>query len=124
MVLVVREDGGRGEVEVSEGAGFGGAGGFFRRLSGSRSFCRAAGGGRFGAGWGESCGDRAFSCSVPGASGGRWWGHCYFEWSWLLVRRHCIAGGPYYSATETGDTKRHIGLGGVERKSGFSWDAF
>ena len=24
MVLVVREDGGRGEVEVSEGAGFGG----------------------------------------------------------------------------------------------------
>ena len=30
----------------------------------------------------------------------------------------------YYSATERADTKRHIGLGGVERKSGFSWDAF
>jgi len=30
----------------------------------------------------------------------------------------------YYSATERGDIKRPIGLGGVERKSGFSWDAF
>ena len=40
------------------------------------------------------------------------------------VMATCTRFSSYYSATERGETQRPIELWGVERRRGFSWDAF